>query len=203
MSNLQLVPASQIHVQRSYLQKVEMRVPLYSYGCERKIRKALSHFKGLHSIDVDFYQQKVTVTGLVNRDHVLAAVKAKRKNTRFWSAEDGKQEFYFSGGSRGKIMEDSKRAAATSKKKEHYQTISALVFQQYQTTSYRRAVWSADSEGDMGIGITRNEEVSSVKSISQDARSIGISVCNFFRKAVCAVITYCSKRDSFEKLSGL
>jgi len=27
-------------------QYVEMKVPLYSYGCEKKIKKALSHLKG-------------------------------------------------------------------------------------------------------------------------------------------------------------
>jgi len=199
MSILQQVSASQI--QRAYAQKVELRVPLYSYGCERKIRKALSHFKGLHSIDVDFYQQKVTVIGLVNRDQVLAAMKAKRKNTRFWSAEDRKPELDMSGGSKGEIMEDSKKAAGAdsskTNKEEHLQGISNVVFQQYQTTSYKRAVWYADSEGDVSISITTKEEVRSVTLFSSDRRSISMSVCNFIRKAIYAIITYCSKKDSF------
>nr|ADE75994.1 unknown [Picea sitchensis] len=206
MPNLQLVPASQI-------QKVELRVPLYSYGCERKIRKALSQFKGLDSIDVEFYQQKVTVTGSVNRDEVLAAMKAKRKNTRFWSAEDGKSELDMTGGSKGEIMEYSKKPAAASTKtlKEHLQGISNVVFQQYQTTPfqqyqttpYKRAIWYADSEGDMRINITAKEETSSVMTFSGDRKSIKTRVCNIIRKAVYAVIGYCSKPDSFEKLSGL
>jgi len=203
MSNLQLVPASQI--QREYAQKVELRVPLYSYGCERKIRKALSQFKGLDSIDVEFYQQKVTVTGSVNRDEVLAAMKAKRKNTRFWSAEDGKSELDMTGGRKGEIMEYSKKPAAASTKtlKEHLQDISNVVFQQYQTTPYKRAIWYADSEGDMRINITAKEETSSVMAFSGDRKSIKTRVCNIIRKAVYAVIGYCSKPDSFEKLSGL
>lgn len=114
MSNLQVVPASQIQK----VQKVELRVPLYSFGCERKIRNALSRIKGLHSVDVDFYQQKVTVTGLVNRDQVLAAIKAKRKNTQFWPSADGKEEHNMSGGRKGEIMEDAKKPAAASKKKK-------------------------------------------------------------------------------------
>jgi len=36
---MQIVPAGRNIV-------VEMMVPLYSYGCERKINKALSHIKG-------------------------------------------------------------------------------------------------------------------------------------------------------------
>ncbi len=29
-------------------QYVEMKVPLYSYGCEKKIKKALSHLRGTY-----------------------------------------------------------------------------------------------------------------------------------------------------------
>ncbi|KAL6882578.1 hypothetical protein ACP4OV_011268 [Aristida adscensionis] len=67
-------------------QYVEMRVPLYSYGCEKKIKKALSNLKGIHSIQVDYQQQKVTVWGICNRDDVLAAVRKKRRAARFWGA---------------------------------------------------------------------------------------------------------------------
>lgn len=80
---------------------------------------------------------------------------------------------------------------------EHYQSISSVLLQQYQTTSYKRAVWYADSEGDMNISITTTEEVSFITLISSARRSISMNVCNFIRKAVYAVITYCSKRDSF------
>lgn len=42
MAGLQMVPAGK-HVEAQY---VEMKVPLYSYGCEKKIKKALSHMRG-------------------------------------------------------------------------------------------------------------------------------------------------------------
>lgn len=42
MENLQIVPACK-NVEAQY---VELRVPLYSYGCEKKVKKALSHFRG-------------------------------------------------------------------------------------------------------------------------------------------------------------
>ncbi|KAL5214846.1 hypothetical protein ABZP36_003998 [Zizania latifolia] len=68
-------------------QYVEMKVPLYSYGCEKKIKKALSHLRGIHSVQVDYQQQKVTVWGICNRDDVLAAVRKKRRAARFWGAD--------------------------------------------------------------------------------------------------------------------
>uniref|UniRef100_A0A0E0KUC2 HMA domain-containing protein n=1 Tax=Oryza punctata TaxID=4537 RepID=A0A0E0KUC2_ORYPU len=68
-------------------QYVEMKVPLYSYGCEKKIKKALSHLRGIHSVQVDYQQQKVTVWGICNRDDVLAAVRKKRRAAQFWGAD--------------------------------------------------------------------------------------------------------------------
>lgn len=41
-NKLQIVPAIK-NVEPQY---VEMKVPLYSYGCEKKIKKALSHLRG-------------------------------------------------------------------------------------------------------------------------------------------------------------
>lgn len=45
MADMQIVPAGR-NVEPQY---VEMMVPLYSYGCERKVKKALSHIKGKHN----------------------------------------------------------------------------------------------------------------------------------------------------------
>ena len=36
---------------------------------------------------VDYDQQKVTVWGICNRDDVLARIKKKRKESRFWNSE--------------------------------------------------------------------------------------------------------------------
>ncbi|KAJ9174362.1 hypothetical protein P3X46_017390 [Hevea brasiliensis] len=84
MANMQIVPASK-NVEAQY---VEMMVPLYSYGCERKVKKTLSHLKGIYSVNVDYYQQKVTVWGICNKYDVLATMKSKRKEARFWNPED-------------------------------------------------------------------------------------------------------------------
>ncbi|XP_009783840.1 heavy metal-associated isoprenylated plant protein 30 [Nicotiana tabacum] len=84
MADMQIVPAGR-NVEPQY---VEMMVPLYSYGCERKVKKALSHIKGIYSVNVDFEQQKVTVWGICNKYDVLTTVRSKRKAARFWNAED-------------------------------------------------------------------------------------------------------------------
>ncbi|XP_008808278.1 heavy metal-associated isoprenylated plant protein 30 [Phoenix dactylifera] len=80
MAGLQIVPAGK-HVEAQY---VEMKVPLYSYGCEKKIKKALSHMRGIHSVHVDYHLQKVTVWGICNKDDVLATIRKKRREARFW-----------------------------------------------------------------------------------------------------------------------
>ncbi|XP_019200360.1 PREDICTED: heavy metal-associated isoprenylated plant protein 28 [Ipomoea nil] len=89
MANLQIVPAGTIGSNNNVeAQFVEMMVPLYSHGCERKIKKALSHFKGIYSVNVDFNQQKVTVWGICNKNDVLSTVRSKRKDARFWNPQD-------------------------------------------------------------------------------------------------------------------
>ncbi|KAF4398877.1 heavy metal-associated isoprenylated plant protein 28 [Cannabis sativa] len=85
MANLQIVPAYKNNVEAQY---VEMLVPLYSYGCERKIKKSLSHLKGIYSVNVDYHQQKVTVWGICNKYDVLTTVKSKRKDARFWNPSE-------------------------------------------------------------------------------------------------------------------
>ncbi|GMH09078.1 hypothetical protein Nepgr_010918 [Nepenthes gracilis] len=85
MANLQIVPSCNKSVEAQY---VEMKVPLYSYGCERKVKRALSHLKGIYSVNVNYAQQKVTVWGICNKDGVLETIKNKRKEARFWNPED-------------------------------------------------------------------------------------------------------------------
>ncbi|KAL2317534.1 hypothetical protein Fmac_031410 [Flemingia macrophylla] len=85
MANMQIVPAYNNIVEPQY---VEMMVPLYSYGCEKKIKKTLSNLKGIYSVNVDYYQQKVTVWGICNKYDVLETVRSKRKEARFWNQED-------------------------------------------------------------------------------------------------------------------
>ncbi|KAK7275942.1 hypothetical protein RIF29_17069 [Crotalaria pallida] len=85
MANMQIVPAYKNIVEAQY---VEMMVPLYSYGCEKKIKKTLSCLKGIYSVNVDYCQKKVTVWGICNKYDVLDTVRSKRKDARFWNQED-------------------------------------------------------------------------------------------------------------------
>ncbi|KAK6155457.1 hypothetical protein DH2020_009705 [Rehmannia glutinosa] len=87
MANMQIVPAGK-NVEAQY---VEMMVPLYSYGCEKKIKKALANLKGIYSVNVDFHQQKVTVWGICDKHEIIAIVKNKRKGARFWNSDDNIQ----------------------------------------------------------------------------------------------------------------
>ncbi|KAF5947459.1 hypothetical protein HYC85_013416 [Camellia sinensis] len=84
MANLQIVLSTKT-VEAQY---VEMRVPLYSYGCEKKVKRALSHLRGIYSVNVDFNQQKVTVWGICNKHDVLTTMRKKRKGACFWNPED-------------------------------------------------------------------------------------------------------------------
>ncbi|KAI6697714.1 hypothetical protein NL676_017833 [Syzygium grande] len=85
MTDMQIVPAYKTNVEAQY---VEMMVPLYSYGCEKKIKKALAHTKGIYSVNVDYNQQKVTIWGICNKYDVLETMRTKRKEARFWNPED-------------------------------------------------------------------------------------------------------------------
>ncbi|XP_028059888.1 uncharacterized protein LOC114263520 [Camellia sinensis] len=88
MVNMEIVPACK-NIAAQY---VEMRVPLYSYGWEEKVNKAPSHLRGTHLVNVDFYQQKVTMWGICNKYEVLATMRKKRKQTQFWNPEDNNVE---------------------------------------------------------------------------------------------------------------
>ncbi|KAL6132276.1 hypothetical protein ACLB2K_070647 [Fragaria x ananassa] len=75
MADMQIVLASKTSVEAQY---VEMMVPLYSPGCEKKVKKALSHLKGIYSVNVDYSQQKVTVWGICRAGH--GAVRLVRRH---------------------------------------------------------------------------------------------------------------------------
>ncbi|KAI3720526.1 hypothetical protein L2E82_31513 [Cichorium intybus] len=85
MEELQILPVMTKDVEAQF---VEIMVPLYSYGCGKKIKKALAHFKGIYSVNVDYNQQKVTVWGICNKKEVLSTIRAKRKGARFWKQQE-------------------------------------------------------------------------------------------------------------------
>ncbi|KAK4770250.1 hypothetical protein SAY87_030782 [Trapa incisa] len=89
MADMQIVPAVAASFRTNVeAQYVEMMVPLYSYGCERKIKKSLSRLRGIYSVNVDYSQQKVTVWGICNKYDVLETMRRKRKDARFWNPVD-------------------------------------------------------------------------------------------------------------------
>uniref|UniRef100_A0A7N0UB31 HMA domain-containing protein n=1 Tax=Kalanchoe fedtschenkoi TaxID=63787 RepID=A0A7N0UB31_KALFE len=66
------------------LQAVELKVRMCCTGCERVVRNAISKLKGVDSVDVDVEMEKVTVTGYVDRNKVLKAVRRSGKRAEFW-----------------------------------------------------------------------------------------------------------------------
>lgn len=46
---------------------------------------------GIHSVHVDYELQKVTVWGICNKDHVLATIKKKRREARFWEQKEANE----------------------------------------------------------------------------------------------------------------
>eukprot|EP00249_Psilotum_nudum_P009019 c21657_g1_i1 orf=111-506(+) len=66
---------------------VELYVRMCCHGCERTVRKALSHVKRIDSIEIDLELQKVTVTGYVDRKKVLKAVRKTGKQAEFWAQQ--------------------------------------------------------------------------------------------------------------------
>ncbi|KAL3622676.1 hypothetical protein CASFOL_033493 [Castilleja foliolosa] len=65
-------------------QVVALRVSLHCRGCERKLRKHLSRMEGVTSYNIEFAAKKVTVTGNVRAQGVLASI-SKVKNAQLWS----------------------------------------------------------------------------------------------------------------------
>lgn len=47
-----------------------------------------NNFTGIHSVDVDYKLQKVTVWGICNKDAVLNTTRKKRREARFWDQKE-------------------------------------------------------------------------------------------------------------------
>ncbi|XP_051149065.1 heavy metal-associated isoprenylated plant protein 30-like [Andrographis paniculata] len=66
------------------LQTVELKVRMCCTGCERVVRDAIHKLRGVDSIIVELEMEKVTVTGYVDRNKVLKAVRRAGKRAEFW-----------------------------------------------------------------------------------------------------------------------
>ncbi|CAH2063922.1 unnamed protein product [Thlaspi arvense] len=66
------------------LSVVELLVDMDCQGCEKKVRRAISKLDGVDTLEIDVEQQKVTVTGYVDREDVLRMVKRTGRAVEFW-----------------------------------------------------------------------------------------------------------------------
>ncbi|KAH7847683.1 hypothetical protein Vadar_028964 [Vaccinium darrowii] len=69
---------------RKAMQTVEIKVKMDCDGCERKVKNAVTHMKGVKSVDVNRKQSRVTVSGYVEPNKVLKKVKSTGKRAEFW-----------------------------------------------------------------------------------------------------------------------
>ncbi|KAF3582364.1 hypothetical protein DY000_02032446 [Brassica cretica] len=66
------------------LSVVELLVDMDCQGCETKVRRAISKLDGVDTVEIDVDQQKVTVTGYIDREEVLRIVKRTGGGAEFW-----------------------------------------------------------------------------------------------------------------------
>ncbi|KAK8946192.1 hypothetical protein KSP40_PGU017150 [Platanthera guangdongensis] len=57
-------------------------------GCKCVVKRALHKLRGVDSVAVDLPLEKVTVTGYVDRNKVLKAVRRSGKKAEFWPNPD-------------------------------------------------------------------------------------------------------------------
>jgi len=69
---------------RKQFQTVELKVRMDCDGCEMKVRNALSSMKGVHSVEINRKQYKVTVQGYVEPHKVVKRVQATGKKAEIW-----------------------------------------------------------------------------------------------------------------------
>ncbi|MQM21369.1 hypothetical protein Taro_054408 [Colocasia esculenta] len=70
------------------LQVVELKVRMCCEGCERVVKDAALKLRGVDSVEVDLPMERVTVTGYVDRNKVLKAVRRSGKKAEFWPNPD-------------------------------------------------------------------------------------------------------------------
>ncbi|KAK1678702.1 hypothetical protein QYE76_039550 [Lolium multiflorum] len=69
---------------RRQMRTVELKVSMDCEGCERKVKNALSHMKGVRSVDINRKQQKVTVVGYAEESKVLKKARSTGKKVEIW-----------------------------------------------------------------------------------------------------------------------
>ncbi|PIN14722.1 Copper chaperone [Handroanthus impetiginosus] len=79
---------------RKPMQTVEIRVKLDCDGCERRVRHAVSHMKGVRSAEVIRKQNRVIVTGNVDPNKVLRRVRRTGKRAEFWPYVEQNLTYY-------------------------------------------------------------------------------------------------------------
>ncbi|CAH9096010.1 unnamed protein product [Cuscuta epithymum] len=84
LSNFFYANKSRRKYKRRLMQTVDIKVKIDCDGCERKVKKAASSLKGAKSVEVNRKQNRLTVTGYVDRNKVLRKIERTGKKAEFW-----------------------------------------------------------------------------------------------------------------------
>ncbi|KAL3516043.1 hypothetical protein ACH5RR_022945 [Cinchona calisaya] len=69
-----------------------LKVSIHCEGCKRKVKKILTQVEGVHEVDIDTKQQKVTVTGNVEGETLLRKLIKSGKHAKLWPENAGQKE---------------------------------------------------------------------------------------------------------------
>lgn len=72
-----------------------LSVPMCCEKCVKKVRKALDDLEGVRDVELDQYNQLVTIHGDVDPEKALRRVRRVKKNSQFWRMAT--QPIHFSG----------------------------------------------------------------------------------------------------------
>ncbi|KAJ6817038.1 heavy metal-associated isoprenylated plant protein 35-like [Iris pallida] len=61
-----------------------LKVSIHCEGCKKKVKKILKNINGVHSVDIDALQNKVTVAGDVDAETLIRRLAKSGKNADMW-----------------------------------------------------------------------------------------------------------------------
>ncbi|KAK1305780.1 hypothetical protein QJS10_CPA10g00069 [Acorus calamus] len=68
------------------METVELKVDMVAIH-EKRLRRCLSKLKGIEKVEVEGRTEKVVVSGYVNKNRILRAIRRGRMKADFWSAQ--------------------------------------------------------------------------------------------------------------------
>lgn len=128
---------------RRQVQTVELRVRMDCERCEREVKKALSGMRGVHHVEVNGQQQKVTVTGEVDPLAVLRRAQSTGKKVEPWPQSHNPPGYYYAPSAVGLY---GLGAAAQLQQAHDGRWANPAAYYQYPARSVEAAAFGARAE---------------------------------------------------------